>query len=283
MNFSKLNRILDWNVRVGTLFGIPIRLHITILFFLLPALSREVGLGFWVAVEFAIGIVLSILIHELGHALTAKHFKQSDLSIMLHGFGGFALSQGTRTPKQELMIVLAGPAATFGLGLLCIGSANLLFPGATGNPVLYLQLSIIHSLGAFNIFLGFINLLPIYPWDGGQAVVAILSFRMPQIKALRFVAHYSLICGPILAIYGFATHSNFLLIFGLMGGLASYTALLGSGGVKFGEAGRDRKTRKEEEAFKKRQREKNDSYLDEVQSRAKEREEQERLRRLLGG
>ena len=283
MNFSKLNRIMDWNMRIGTLFGIPIRLHITILFFLWPALAREMGLGFWVAIELAVGIVLSILIHELGHALTAKHFKQSDLSIMLHGFGGFAFSQGNRTPKQELIIVLAGPAATFGLGLLCIQSANLLSPSAHGSPPLYLQLSIIHTLGAFNVFMGCINLIPIYPWDGGQAVVAVLSFRMPQIKALRFVAHYSVICGPILAIYGFATHSNFLLIFGLMGGLSSYAVLQSTGGVKFGEAGRDRKARKEEEAFKKRQRAKNDAYLDEVQTRAKEREEQERLRKLLGG
>ena len=281
MNFSKLNRVLEWNRRVGTLFGIPIHLHITILFFLLPALSQQAGIGFALAVEFAVGIVFSILIHELGHALTAKHFRQSNLKIMLHGFGGFAFSQGNRTPKQELLIVLAGPCATFALGLLGLATANIFGHGVRENQSLLIQLGLIHALGAFNIFLGVINLIPILPWDGGQAVVAILSFRMPEIKALRFVAHYSLICGPLLAVYGFIRHGDFLIIFGLMGGISSYVTLQSTGGVKFGEAGKERKAKKEEEAYRKRRQEKNDAYLDEVSARAREREEQERLRKLL--
>src|ERR1700733_6616137 len=116
MNFSKLNTILNWSVRVGKLFGIPIYLHITILFFLWPALAHT-GLGLAYNVEYAIGVVLSILLHELGHGLTAKYYKQTGLTIMLHGLGGFATSQGYRSPKQELLIVLAGPAVTFALGL----------------------------------------------------------------------------------------------------------------------------------------------------------------------
>src|SRR5688572_16307404 len=103
---SSLNSILNWSVRVGRLFGIPISLHITLLFFLLPAISGR-KLGVWYTLEWIVLVVLSILLHELGHALTAKRFRLTDLSIMLHGFGGFAVSSGNRTPTQSLLISLA--------------------------------------------------------------------------------------------------------------------------------------------------------------------------------
>ena len=96
MNFSRLNGILNWSAHAGRLFGIPIRLHITLLFFLLPAFAgRRIGLG--LAFEWVAGIVLSILLHELGHALTAKRLGLTGLSITLHGFGGFASSSGPRS------------------------------------------------------------------------------------------------------------------------------------------------------------------------------------------
>src|SRR5215469_4561858 len=102
MSSSRFNSILNWNVRVCRLFGIPIHLHISIVFFLLVAFpARSLGLGR--ALEVAVLLVLSILLHELGHGLTAKYFRMSDLLIMLHGFGGFASSRGYRTPKQALL------------------------------------------------------------------------------------------------------------------------------------------------------------------------------------
>jgi Zn-dependent protease len=121
---NKLNAILNWSVRVGKLFGIPISLHISILFFLWPVLSsrREDPLH---ALEYAFLVVVSILLHELGHALTAKRYKLSGLSIMLHGFGGFATSSGDKGWKQSLVITLAGPATTLILGMLCLGLGNL--------------------------------------------------------------------------------------------------------------------------------------------------------------
>src|SRR2546423_12450579 len=105
MRFSRLNSILNWSIRAGTLFGIPINLHISLLFFLFAALPGR-GLDIGHGLEYAALIVLSILLHELGHALVAKHYRLTGLSIMLHGFGGFASSQGPRTPKQTVVIAL---------------------------------------------------------------------------------------------------------------------------------------------------------------------------------
>jgi Zn-dependent protease len=280
MNFSRLNSILNWSVRVGRLFGIPIHLNITLLLFLWPAFSRG-GWDLPHALEYALLIVASILIHELGHALTAKHYRLSGLSIMLHGFGGFASSTGARTPRQDLIIVLAGPAATFALGLICLGigtvgeSRSLPFSEAST------QFFIIKSLGDINILLGFLNLIPALPWDGGRALSAILAHKMPEGKAVRAVAHLGLIITPPIFVYGLVTNRGYFTLFTIVGFLTCYMTLRNSGGVRFGEYFADRRHRKEMEAVKKREQQRQEAYLGDVYDRQKEREEQERLRKLL--
>jgi len=280
MRNPRLNAILNWSTKVGTLFGVPIRLHITIVFFLWAALARN-GLGFWLEVEYAIGIVLCILLHELGHALSAKKYKLTGLSIMLHGFGGFAVSRGFRTPTQELVISLAGPAVTFVIGFICLVVGTV---GRDATPFMstpFLQFHVVHSLGVLNIWMGVLNLIPSMPFDGGHALAAILSHNRPEQKARRLVGHLGLVICPIMALYGLFTNQGFLTIFGLMGAFSSAAYLMNSGGIQFGEAMRDRRARQEEEAFKKRRQEQNAEYLGDVAARAREREEQERLRRLL--
>ncbi|MBC8063604.1 MAG: M50 family metallopeptidase [Chlorobia bacterium] len=277
---ERLNSFLNWSVRVGRMFGIPISLHITLVFFLVPAISGR-GLGLWYSLEWIVLVVLSILLHELGHALTAKRFRLTNLSIMLHGFGGFAVSSGNRTPTQSLMISLAGPAVTFVLGFLCLGIGAYGGDSATPGTQASTQLFLIESLGRFNILLGILNLLPSLPFDGGQALVAILNRRISEFKATRRVGHLGLILTPILAIYGFLTNNGFLTIFGLMGFLTSLMTLLQTGGVRFRESLDDRRDRKEVEAVNKRREEKTQAYLSEVQSREKQREEKERLRKIL--
>jgi hypothetical protein len=143
------------------------------------------------------------------------------------------------------------------------------------------QFDIIHYLGVFNILMGVLNMIPILPFDGGNALVAILWRKQPQIKARRLVAHLGLILGPALFIYGIVIDQWMLMIFGLMGAVASVMTLLNSGGIRFGEALQDRRARKEEEAFKRRQKQKTEDYLADVAARAREREEQERLRKLI--
>lgn len=273
--------LFDRSTRVGSLFGIPIRLHITILFFLWPALTAG-RFQFVYGLEYAAGIVLSILIHELGHALTAKSFGLKGLSITLHGFGGFAVSDGRRTPRQDLLIVLAGPAATFALGILCalIGRAGerSTVPYSDANYQFYL----LHYLGSVNLMLGCLNMIPCLPWDGGQALRAILAHRISEYKATRYTAHLGLVLAPILFIAGLIYRVDYFGLFALVGFLTCYQLLARSGGIRFGEYFADRRHRKEMEAVEKREREKVEAYLGDVREREREREERERLRKILG-
>ena len=278
---SKLNSILNWNVRLGRLFGIPIHLHITLLFFILPAfVGRKVSFGH--AIEYALLVVLSILLHELGHALMAKRYRMTDLSIMLHGFGGFAASRGYRTPRQALFIVLAGPATTLVLGLLCWGVGNWAYGATSYETEANSQAWLVYQLGLLNLRLAVLNMIPALPWDGGNALQAVLAHRMPEIKATRAVAHLGLPIGFSVGMYGFVMRENYLGLFGLVAFLTCYQTLQQTGGIKFREFFDDRQRRKEEAAAKQRSKQKQENFLDEVAARERERKEQGRLRKLLG-
>jgi Zn-dependent protease len=277
---NKLNAILNWSVRVGKLFGIPISLHISILFFLWPVLSsrREDPLH---ALEYAFLVVVSILLHELGHALTAKRYKLSGLSIMLHGFGGFATSSGDKGWKQSLVITLAGPATTLILGMLCLGLGNLGVYASTFGTEQFEQCWLIYSIGWLNILLGFLNMIPSFPFDGGNALRAILNRTMTHVKAVRAVGHLGLVISPLLIIYWLVTKDSFVGLFGLMGTISSAQILLGTGGIRFGEMFADRKYAQEMAAQRKREVAKKQAYLDEVRNRTTERADNERLRKLF--
>ncbi|MFZ4507748.1 MAG: site-2 protease family protein [Fimbriimonas sp.] len=278
MNFAQLNRILNWSLPVGKLFDIPIRLHISLVFFLIPVFVG--GLEWWISLEYVVLVVLSILAHELGHGLMAKHYNLSGLSIMLHGFGGFATSEGVRSWRQDLAIILAGPAVTFALGTICliVGFAGQSAQVGSGA---YYQFFIIKSLGDLNILLGIVNLIPLLPFDGGQALRAWLSQRRSEFSSIRLVCHLGLVLAPLLIIYGYMSVHDILKIFGFIGLITSYMTLAGSGGVRFGEIFAERKSKKEMEEVRRREEARNQAYRDQVQDRIREREERERLRKLF--
>jgi len=267
---------MNWSIRVGRLFGVPIDLHITILFFLLPVLTHR-GTNGWFNLEASALVLLSILLHELGHALTAKRFGLTGLSITLHGFGGFAMSSGARTWRQSLLITLAGPAVTFVLGAVCllIGKA-----GMSASPSI--QFFLISYIGVMNILLGCLNLIPSLPFDGGQALQASLTPKMGDFKAMRAVAHLGMVLSVILGLYGLLGQASYFEFFGIIGFLTSLTTLLNSGGIRFGEVAADRKARKEMQQVMKREKARKDEYLADVHLRERERQANERLKKLLG-
>lgn len=268
---SGLESFLNMSVGVGRLFGIPIKLHISLLFFLIPAFRMAPHMGAVHAIEIVIAIIISVLLHELGHALAAKAYKLSGLSITLHGFGGFAMSQGYRTPKQALIIVLMGPAVNFllfGLGLAATLGGFILFDrGSVG----YQQTEIVAYLAVFNLIMGIVNLVPMLPFDGGQVIAAVLSNRISPLAAQRRVAHLGLITGPICGLIGLGIGESMLTIFGVIGTLTSYAVLKQSGGIRFFEFLEDRRRRNEVAAQKRRENERHKRYLEEVEERRQRR------------
>jgi Zn-dependent protease len=147
--------------RIGTLFGFPIRLNLSFLLLLGFVL---IWMGGVAGVALALMAFGSVLLHELGHALMARHLRVGVSSIDLHFFGGAAnMTDQPRTPGDEIAIAAAGPAVSFALGGLSLGLGLL-----TGLPLVAL-------LGKVNLAIGAFNLLPAFPSDGGRILRALLA------------------------------------------------------------------------------------------------------------
>jgi stage IV sporulation protein FB len=153
--------------------GFPVQVHPL---FLLTTLATG-ATGGWsferVVVWFGV-VFLSVLIHELGHALAFRRFGHG-ASIALHGLGGTTSSTGGRTltHRQELWLSLAGPAAGFLLGGVVLALDRFTPLGQAGGLMGYAVRSLLWT----NFGWGILNLMPVLPLDGGHALAAVIRAR----------------------------------------------------------------------------------------------------------
>lgn len=154
--------------RIGSLAGIPIRVHV--LFLLLVAglaLSPSTGLFGLVAL---LVLVVCVVLHELGHALVARRFGIHVVDITLWPLGGMArLSHIPESSRVEACIAIAGPAVNVGLAL--IAAPFLVATMATASTDSPLQ-AVVFAFVAVNVLMAGFNLLPAFPTDGGRLVRA---------------------------------------------------------------------------------------------------------------
>lgn len=164
----------DLNFR---LLGIPVRVHP--MFWLVsvimgqPALNRGIEyLALWVGCLF-----ISILIHEIGHVVMGRVFGNEG-EIILYGFGGLAVgASGLASRWKRILVYLAGPGAGF---LLC-GVAYLIYLRLPFQQQAHpLAAEAIEDLVRINLFWGAVNLLPIWPLDGGRISYDLLTGIMPR-------------------------------------------------------------------------------------------------------
>jgi Zn-dependent protease/CBS domain-containing protein len=146
-----------------------------------------------------LGLFLSVLGHELSHALMGRAEGIEIEEIVLHPFGGLArLRNEPDSPRAEFRIAIAGPAASF---LFAAISFVLMLPAMMANyPVIG---GVLFLLGAGNLLLAIFNLFPGYPLDGGRVLRAILWRRTGDIKeATRLAGICGMLIAAILIIFG---------------------------------------------------------------------------------
>lgn len=146
-----------------------------------------------------LGLFLSVLAHELSHAFMARAEGIEIEEIVLHPFGGLArLRKEPESPGAEFRIAIAGPAASFFIGLVTF---VLLLP--TMRSGFTIVAGVLLLLCAGNILLAIFNLFPGYPLDGGRVMRAILWRRTGDIhQATRMAGICGMLIAAILIIFG---------------------------------------------------------------------------------
>ena len=186
---------MKWSTKIGTFAGIDVYVHTTFLM-----LVAWVAFAHWQTehsvgaaargVAFILALFGCVVLHEFGHALTAKRFGIRTRDITLLPIGGLArLERMPDDPRQELWVALAGPAVN-----VVIAAALFVVLFVTGSfaPIGTLSVtggSFFVRLMTVNVFLVVFNMLPAFPMDGGRVLRALLAIRMEYTRATQLAAN----------------------------------------------------------------------------------------------
>lgn len=182
---------MRWSSKILRIAEIDVYIHFTFLLFLF-----WIGIVYWnlghtwqavaSGISFVLVLFLCVILHEFGHALTARHFGYKTRNITIFPIGGVATFDTLpENPKEEILVALAGPAVNIIIALILgiiLWASNL--------PVNIEQLKIengfsLAALMVINITLAIFNLLPAFPMDGGRVFRAMLSFRRTRYEATK--------------------------------------------------------------------------------------------------
>jgi len=200
-----------WSYKIGSIAGIPIKLHLSFLIILLifiwifavndiriKTLGIIIGFGgmdisTWL--KYLLGAIASVLFfatllfHELSHSIVAMRYGAKIRSITLFVLGGVAqMEEIPRDPGKEAKVSAAGPVFSMSIGIFAyavyytFGPVNLTAPGATFKDAALLVVGII---AFYNVLLGLFNLIPAFPMDGGRILRALFATRMSYIEATK--------------------------------------------------------------------------------------------------
>lgn len=219
-----------YRFELGRIGGIPIYLDmffvlILILFtypYFTAGSSQAMSAGFVII----IGILVSILLHELGHAFAGRLFKANVSHIELTGIGGIAHFERSLPPSvlARTVIYLAGPFANlvlwwgFGeLSRMAVGSGGLM---------LAMPFAVLAST---NLFLMLFNLLPAYPLDGGHTLDAWIGAVAGPYWAARIVGALGIAIAILIALWALSGMMIFMLFVAFFIGQASFEAFQSAG------------------------------------------------------
>lgn len=191
--------------KIATVWGIPIKLHISILL-MLPFLARNFG-GLTQGIILEIGLLTSIVLHELGHSIVAIKKGCRVREILLMPIGGAAqMEQIPTKPLDEFLMAIAGPAVSLALGLGGVfGAPFIINAGLTATGLTLFRLGII------NCSLVIFNLMPSFPMDGGRVFRAMLTPKLGRLRATFIAARLGKILSTLAGVAA-AIHGHWFLV-----------------------------------------------------------------------
>jgi len=203
-------------VRAFRLLGVPVRLHFT--FILLVVFLVVTDLGGQSSSSYALfllGILASVLLHEMGHAVVAARFGVRTLEIVMFPIGGLSRMERLLKPAEEFWVSLAGPlvnlfisAGLFGYMLYAHRTVSI----NLSELVRPTDANVLERLAFGNLLLAGFNLLPAFPMDGGRILRALLSYIRPEDQATRIAAWMGRMLAISMGLYGLLA-PQFMLVF----------------------------------------------------------------------
>jgi len=180
-----------------------------------PAMSPDLAKAeyWWMGAVGALGLFLSVVLHELSHSLVARRHGIPMRGITLFIFGGVAEMTGEpATPKSELVMAIAGPVASVVLGGSFYGLSAVAHHGSWPQGIT----TVISYLGAINLILAVFNMIPAFPLDGGRVLRSVLwHFKGDLGWATRISASIGAGFGVAMIVVGLVS----AITGGLIGGL----------------------------------------------------------------
>ena len=214
---------MKWSWKIGRIAGISVYVHAT--FLLLIAWLALIG---WTqghdarsvvnGIIFILALFVCVVLHEVGHALAAKHYGIGTRDITLLPIGGVSrLERMPEAPQQELWVALAGPAVSLGISVVLF-----LLLWAVGAPISISQIAqmasrpgvfaFVEQLMFANLVLAVFNLLPAFPMDGGRVLRALLGRYMDHARATRVAATVGQGMALLFGLLGLLTNPFLLFI-----------------------------------------------------------------------
>lgn len=221
---------MPWSLNVGSIAGTAVRIHVTFLLLLawIGFAAFQTG-GSQAAVNGVVFIVLlfaCVLAHEFGHIFMARRFGIATPDVTLLPIGGVAaLERMPETPREQLLVALAGPAVN-----VVIAAVLLLWLSISAEPdnvarglarVEDPNVSLIARLAAANLVLVLFNLIPAFPMDGGRVLNALLAMRMDKGRAVQISARIGQVMAFVFGFLGLVSGNPLLVLVALFVYLAA--------------------------------------------------------------
>lgn len=222
---------LNWSPTIGTLLGIRVRVHITlILFIAFELLSASHGFVYSLMLS---GVLFgSVLLHEFGHCFAARSVGGAADDILMWPLGGLASVNAPRQPWPQFVTVVCGPLVNVALVLgtgLALTFRDALFPFESLSPYTWIQLTDGTSLSRWlgiifivNASLFLFNLWPMYPLDGGRMLHCALWKWLGHQRGTLIATTVGMIAAVIMGLVGLMSQTYTLLIIAILGYITCY-------------------------------------------------------------
>jgi len=201
----------------GRILGVDVNIHPTFaLVFLFAFLQWGIGehggvRPFLLGCVLVVLVFLSVLAHELGHCIMARQFGIQVLDITLWPFSGVArIEQMPASPRNELLIALAGPGVNLGIFMLLLPPVLLIGVLAGGDSLFTaggllgtLELtSLLAAIAILNLGLMVFNLLPAFPLDGGRMLRAVITPALGRSRATSLATQIGIAIAIVMIVIG---------------------------------------------------------------------------------